>query len=62
MFDGDGAEMLELQAYKIAENAIKYPGTAPCPACGVVMEPAQYMRTLLCADCTSKKTASRMSR
>jgi hypothetical protein len=33
MFDGDGAETLELQAFKIAENATLYKGSNPCPQC-----------------------------
>jgi predicted RNA-binding Zn-ribbon protein involved in translation (DUF1610 family) len=62
MLDGDGAEMLELQAYQISQNAIKYPGKAPCPSCGVVMSPVQYMYGLLCPECKEKKAAARVAR
>ena len=43
MFDGDGGEVLEFQARKIAENATRYNGSAPCPTCGVIMNPVEFM-------------------
>lgn len=52
MFDGDGAEQLELQAYKIAENATLYRGSHACPTCGVIMDPVQFMYGKgMCASC-----------
>ena len=44
MFDGDGAETMELQAKQIAENATRYNGSAPCPTCGVIMNPVEFMQ------------------
>jgi hypothetical protein len=61
MFDGDGAETLELQAYKIAQNATLYKGSAPCPTCGVIMNPVEYMYSKgICAPCTEKRKAARV--
>ena len=61
MDDGDGAFTLELQARRIAENAVKYRGAAPCPQCGIVMDPVQYMHSRgLCEDCTNNRRATRM--
>ena len=52
MFDGDGAETLELQAWKIAENATLYKGSNPCPQCGVIMNPVEFMYSKgLCPPC-----------
>jgi hypothetical protein len=61
MFDGDGGEMLELQAFKISQNAINYRGSAPCPMCGVVVDPVQHMYSLLCPGCKEKKAAARVA-
>lgn len=62
MFDGDGGETLELQAYKIAQNATLYKGSAPCPQCGVVMNPTEYMYSVLglCPPCGDKRRAQRV--
>ena len=62
MLDGDGGEMLELQAFKIAQNSILYPGKSPCPGCGVVIDPVKYMYSLLCTECKEKKAAARVAR
>jgi hypothetical protein len=62
MLDGDGGEMLELQAYRIAQNAVKYPGKSPCPGCGVVLDPVQYMYGVLCPQCKEKRAANRVAR
>lgn len=52
MFDGDGGETLELQAYQIAKNATMYKGSAPCPTCGVIMNPVEFMYSKgLCPPC-----------
>ena len=52
MFDGDGSETLELQAHQIAQNATLYKGSAPCPMCGVIVNPVEFMYNKgLCAPC-----------
>lgn len=61
MFDGDGSEILELQAFQIAQNAINYRGSAPCPMCGVVMNPVEFMYSKgLCPPCYETKAAKRV--
>jgi hypothetical protein len=62
MFDGDGGETLELQAFKIAQNATLYRGSAPCPTCGVVMNPTEYMYSKMgiCPPCTEKRKQQRI--
>jgi predicted RNA-binding Zn-ribbon protein involved in translation (DUF1610 family) len=60
MDDGDGAFTLELQAFKIAQNATQYKGSALCPQCGIVMNPVEYMYSLLCPQCTDKRRAKRV--
>lgn len=62
MFDGDGGETLELQAYKISQNALNYRGSAPCPQCGIVMNPVQYMYSVICPPCKEKRAAQRVAR
>lgn len=63
MFDGDGSEMMELQARKIAENSTLYKGSAPCPACGVVMNPVEALYSKgMCIGCYSQKMADRVKR
>lgn len=52
MFDGDGGETLELQAFQIAKNATLYKGSHPCPSCGVIMNPTEFMYSKgMCASC-----------
>lgn len=63
MFDGDGADTLELQAWKIAQNQIEYRGSAPCPTCGVIMNPVEFMYSKgLCAPCYENRMAGRVKR
>jgi hypothetical protein len=60
MFDGDGAETLELQAFKIAQNATIYRGSAPCPMCGVVVNPTEFMyNSGLCSPCKQTRMDKR---
>ena len=60
MDDGDGAYTLELQAFKIAQNAATYRGSAPCPLCGVVVNPVEFMYNKgLCTPCKGDKLAKR---
>jgi hypothetical protein len=60
MFDNDGAETLELQAYMVAENATMYRGSHPCPQCGVVLNPIEYMYNGICNQCSNKRAAQRV--
>ena len=62
MDDGDGAFTLELQAFKIAQNATMYRGSAPCPTCGIIMNPTQYMYSKLgvCPPCGDARKAKRI--
>jgi predicted RNA-binding Zn-ribbon protein involved in translation (DUF1610 family) len=60
MFDGDGGETLELQAWRIAQNQITYRGSAPCPTCGIIMNPVEAMRSLLCPTCGEARAAKRV--
>lgn len=61
MFDGDGAETLELQAWKISQNQINYRGSAPCPTCGVIMNPVEYMYSKgQCPPCYEDRASKRV--
>lgn len=62
--DGDGALTLELQAFKIAQNATMYKGSSACPSCGIVMNPTEYMYSRLgvCTPCAEIKRANRIKR
>jgi len=63
MFDGDGAEMLELQARKIAENATMYKGSHPCATCGVIMNPVAALHSKgMCPSCYAQKMSDRVKR
>ena len=59
MLDGDGGEILEFQAKKIADNATKYNGSAPCPTCGVIMNPVEFLSNK--GHCLSCLTQNRTS-
>ena len=61
MFDGDGSEIMELQAKQIMENATKYNGSSPCPTCGVIMNPVEFMQNRgHCMSCLSQKRMARI--
>jgi hypothetical protein len=64
MDDGDGALTIELQAFQVAKNALNYRGSHPCPACGIIMNPVEYMYTKLgvCPDCGEKRRQDRINR
>lgn len=58
---GDGAETLEWQARTIADNATKYNGSAPCPTCGVVMNPVEFISNRgHCMSCLTARKAARV--
>lgn len=62
MLDGDGMETLELQAYKIAQNATLYKGSAPCPLCGVIVNPVEFMYNKgLCSPCKQTRLDKRVN-
>ncbi len=61
MDDGDGAYTIELQAAQIAKNATLYRGSAPCPQCGVIMDPVQFMYSKgLCPSCHEHRASQRV--
>jgi hypothetical protein len=61
MFDGDGSETMELQARQIADNATRYNASAPCPTCGVIMNPVEFIQNRgHCYSCLSQKRAARI--
>jgi hypothetical protein len=61
MDDGDGAFTLELQAAQIAKNQTMYKGSAPCPQCGVMVNPVEFMYNKgLCIPCLSNRSVKRI--
>lgn len=59
--DGDGAYMMELQAKEIARNLTIYKGSAPCPSCGAVMSPVEFMQNRgRCLSCLTQERATRI--
>jgi hypothetical protein len=61
MNDGDGMLTMELQAGLIASNATMYNGSSPCPTCGVVMNPVEFLSNRgHCLSCTTAKNAKRI--
>ena len=57
---GDGNETMEWQAKTIMENALRYNGSAPCPTCGVIMNPVEFLHNR--GHCMSCLTATRLQR
>jgi hypothetical protein len=61
MDDGDGMYIMELQAKQIVENATRYNGSAPCPTCGMVMNPIEFMANRgQCLSCLTQKNQKRI--
>jgi len=61
MDDGDGMLTMELQAKQIADNATRYNGSAPCPTCGVIMNPVEFLSNKgHCLSCTTAKNAKKI--
>jgi hypothetical protein len=61
MDDGDGMLTMELQAKQIVDNATRYNGSAPCPTCGVIMNPVEFLSNKgHCLSCTTAKNAKRV--
>lgn len=58
--DGDGALTMELQAKNIADNATLYNGSSPCPTCGMIMNPVEFLSSQgHCLSCLTQKRAKR---
>ena len=38
-----GGFTLDMQAKLVMDNSLKYNGSAPCPQCGVIMDPVSMM-------------------
>ena len=63
MFDGDGAETMEMQAHTVVNNLLNYNGSQPCPSCGVIMSPVQYMYSSgICPSCHEQRMTTRIQR
>ena len=61
MFDGDGGETLELQAYAVVKGATMYKGSHPCPQCGLIMDPVKFMYSKgICPSCDSDRKERRV--
>jgi hypothetical protein len=61
MDDGDGMISMELQAKKIAENATRYKGSHPCPTCGIIMNPVEFLSSNKgrCLNCVTQERMKR---
>jgi len=54
--DGDGGEMMELQAYNIAKN-----GDRPCPSCKTIMNPVEFLYGKgVCQNCLEERNQRRI--
>jgi hypothetical protein len=54
--DGDGGEMMELQAYDIIKN-----GSRPCPSCKTMMNPVEFLYGKgVCPECLEKRNELRI--
>ena len=61
MDDGDGSFTMEFQAKQIAQNAIRYNASAPCPTCGVIMNPVEFISNKWhCLSCLTQTKAARV--
>ena len=58
--DGDGMMTMELQAGKLAENLTLYNGSSPCPTCGMIINPVEFLANQ--GHCTGCWTAKRQKR
>ena len=58
---GDGNETMEWQAKQIVENAIRYNGSHPCPTCGVVINPIEFLsHNGHCLNCVTQNKVARV--
>lgn len=58
---GDGSEPMEYQAKTIMNNIMTYNGSAPCPTCGVIMNPVEFMQNRgKCLSCLSQDRSTRV--
>jgi len=59
--DDSGNLTMDLQAKQIMQNAIRYNGSAPCPTCGVIMNPVEFMTNKgHCFDCLNQSKVARV--
>lgn len=59
--DGDGGEMMELQAYQVMKNIMTHNGSNPCPACGIIMNPVEFLYGKgVCPECLEKRAVKRV--
>lgn len=61
--DGDGGDAFELQAGRIADslNQPHSRGSAPCPGCGNVVNPVEFLyNNGICSGCRSIRAQSRV--
>jgi hypothetical protein len=58
--DGGGYPM-ELQARQVMENATLYKYSSPCPQCGVILNPIEFMMSKkgLCPECLNNHMSQR---
>ena len=60
MDDGDGMMTMELQAKTMVDNLTKYNGSRPCPACGTITNPVEFLASQgFCVGCTAKRAQAR---
>lgn len=61
MDDGDGALTMEMQAQQIALGQTIYNGSSPCPACGMIMNPVEFIQNRgMCQSCLTKSQLARV--
>lgn len=61
MDQGDGAYTLELQAAQYAKNTMIYKASAPCPQCGIIINPVEYLyNNGLCSPCKENRMQARI--
>ena len=62
MFDGDGGETLELQAFRVAQNIAMGNRNMLCTQCGIIMNPVEYMYSIqgLCPPCGNSRREKRI--
>lgn len=59
--DGDGNETMDMQAWTVVQNQMKYNGSSPCPQCGLVINPVEYLHgDGVCMSCKNENTSRRI--
>jgi hypothetical protein len=59
-FEGGGYP-LEMQAKKVVDNIMAYNGSHPCPTCGIIMNPVEFLSSNKgrCLNCVTQERAKR---